>query len=424
MTTIVDRRTTDKNTSARNKKRFLERHKKAIHKSVKKTIHSKKISDIDKEGATVTIDGDELYEPTFRNKPGTGKRTVVAPGNRKYHKGDQIQKPNSGGGRGTEGSDEGGGEDDFTFRVSKEDFIKLMFDDLELPDLIKKQLTEDTLKEYKLSGFIKDGNPSQLNVKKTLTNALARRNILNKLLEKRVKECTKQLKKEKDKEKKKELKEKIDEAKHLLSKIMYIEDCDLRYDLYLPTPKFKYKAVMFCVMDVSGSMGDFEKDLAKRFFLLLYMFLSKNYKDVELVFIRHTQEAQEVDEDTFFYSTETGGTLMSSAIELANNIVDQRYPSSEWDCYLTQCSDGDNFTSDNNKYIACLTELLPKLQYAAYIQISHNHFYTFLSMESEVWDLLTRIAEHFNNFNIRKIKKKTDIFKVFESLFQKRDKSE
>src|SRR5690606_4945804 len=97
-------------------------------------------------------------------------------------------------------------------------------------------------------------------------------------------------------------------------------------------------AVVFFLMDVSMSMGDAEKMIAKKFFILLYLFLSKNYKKIEIRFVRHTQEAQEVDEQTFFYSTETGGTQVSSGLKLINEIIDNELKVSETNIYVAQAS--------------------------------------------------------------------------------------
>ena len=116
----------------------------------------------------------------------------------------------------------------------------------------------------------------------------------------------------------------------------------MRYRRFEPQPKPVAQAVMFCLMDVSGSMTEHMKDLAKRFFALLYLFLKRRYKHVDIVFIRHTHEAREVDEETFFYSPETGGTVVSTALEEMARIVDDRYPPDDWNIYAAQASDGDN----------------------------------------------------------------------------------
>ena len=110
---------------------------------------------------------------------------------------------------------------------------------------------------------------------------------------------------------------------------------------------------MFCLMDVSGSMDEERKDIAKRFFILLYLFLTRNYERIEVVFIRHHTIAKEVDEDEFFHSRESGGTVVSSALKLMQEIIRERYPLTEWNIYAAQASDGDNWDDDSSSAITC-----------------------------------------------------------------------
>ena len=145
---------------------------------------------------------------------------------------------------------------------------------------------------------------------------------------------------------------------------------DIRFRDFQPQPEPNTKAVMFCLMDVSGSMGEREKDLAKRFFVLLHLFLKRRYDRIDVVFIRHTHEAQEVDEETFFYSRETGGTVVSSALDEMLKIVQDRYPADQWNIYAAQASDGDNYPGDGACCVSLLSEaLMPLCQYYAYVEI-------------------------------------------------------
>src|SRR5690606_17167022 len=108
-----------------------------------------------------------------------------------------------------------------------------------------------------------------------------------------------------------------------ISRVPWLDDFDLKYNLHVKDPAPSSKAVMFCLMDVSGSMNQATKDMAKRFFILLYLFLKRNYEHTEVVFIRHHTSAKEVDEEEFFYSRETGGTIVSSALKLMKQILDE-----------------------------------------------------------------------------------------------------
>jgi uncharacterized sporulation protein YeaH/YhbH (DUF444 family) len=129
------------------------------------------------------------------------------------------------------------------------------------------------------------------------------------------------------------------------------------------------QAVMFCLMDVSGSCPSM-KDLAKRFYMLLYVFLTRRYRHVDIVFIRHTDRAEEVDEDTFFHRPASGGTLVSSALQAMHEIVRSRYRPADWNIYAAQASDGDNSISDSEAVSRLLTErILPVSQFFAYLEV-------------------------------------------------------
>ncbi|NJM55573.1 MAG: YeaH/YhbH family protein, partial [Verrucomicrobiae bacterium] len=142
----------------------------------------------------------------------------------------------------------------------------------------------------------------------------------------------------------------VEEINHLRARaraVPFIDTFDLRYANRVKQPQPTTQAVMFCIMDVSGSMDRARKDLAKRFFTLLYLFLKRNYEKIEVVFIRHHTVAKEVDEQEFFYSRETGGTVVSSALQLMGEIITERYPISSWNIYAAQASDGDNWHHDS-----------------------------------------------------------------------------
>ncbi|GAL10114.1 UPF0229 protein YeaH [Vibrio astriarenae] len=175
------------------------------------------------------------------------------------------------------------------------------------------------------------------------------------------------------------------------------------------------QAVMFCLMDVSGSMDQATKDIAKRFYVLLYLFLNRRYENVEVVFIRHHTQAKEVDEHEFFYSQETGGTIVSSALKLMKEIVDERYPSSEWNIYAAQASDGDNWADDSPRCKELLVnKLLPTCQYYSYIEITRRSHQT-------LWHEYEKVQSEFSNFAMKNIRSTDDIFPVFRELFAKED---
>jgi uncharacterized sporulation protein YeaH/YhbH (DUF444 family) len=184
---------------------------------------------------------------------------------------------------------------------------------------------------------------------------------------------------------------------------------------------------MFCLMDVSGSMSESMKDLAKRFFLLLHLFLSRKYEHVEIVFVRHTSQAKEVDEETFFRSTETGGTVVSSALEEMRRIVAERYPLEDWNIYAAQASDGDNYSGDSETCTRLLRdELLPLCQYFAYVEVVDEREAGMFRSEanaSALWRDYKVVADGNPNFAMRRVFSKADIFPVFHQLFAKSRKA-
>ena len=152
--------------------------------------------------------------------------------------------------------------------------------------------------------------------------------------------------------------------------IPYIDPLDVRYRRFEPQPKPVAQAVMFCLMDVSGSMTEHMKDLAKRFYMLLHLFLTRRYQHVEVVFIRHTHQAQEVDEETFFHCRETGGTVVSTALEEMPRIVAERYPADDGTSMRrrrrTATTPRPTTTRPRR---CCRTSILPVCQYYAYLEV-------------------------------------------------------
>ena len=206
--------------------------------------------------------------------------------------------------------------------------------------------------------------------------------------------------------------------------IAYIDPLDVRYNYFQERPEPNANAVMFCLMDVSASMGEREKDLAKRFFVLLHLFLSRRYDKIDLVFVRHTHNAKEVDEETFFYSRESGGTVVSTALVEMKEIIDKRYPPSEWNIYAAQASDGDDWSGDAEKCVAILeNELMPVCQYYAYVEIvDENEAALFRSEDNgmELWRAYRKVGERWPQFAMKRIAKPGDIYPVFRELFAKK----
>jgi hypothetical protein len=208
------------------------------------------------------------------------------------------------------------------------------------------------------------------------------------------------------------LRERVSRLTHLRRMVPFIDPLDLKYNRFERIPKPITQAVMFCLMDTSASMTQSLKDLAKRFFMLLHIFLSRHYREVDIVFIRHTSVASEVDENTFFRSTETGGTVISSAFEEMKRVQQERYPADEWNIYAAQASDGANDLGDMGRCIDMLDRtILPLCQYYAYIEVG-----THIS-ESIIWSGFSPLAKRQRHFAMRHVSSPDEIYPVFHELF-------
>ncbi|MBA6380653.1 MULTISPECIES: YeaH/YhbH family protein [unclassified Colwellia] len=419
MANFIDRRLNSKNKSTVNRQRFIKRYKSQIKKSVEQAINKRSVTDVDR-GEDITITKKDLSEPVFHQGKG-GVKDRVHPGNDQFSTGDQIKRPPQQQGQGSgkgDASNTGEGDDDFIFSISKDEYLNLLFEDLELPNLEKNQL--DTLIDYKTvrSGYCAEGVPSNIDIVKSLQGSIARRIAMTSTKRKELKVLELALAalmadKHDHVQKIKDLNNQIDMLKGKISKVPFIDTFDLRFRNYAKQALPTSKAVMFCLMDVSGSMDQATKDIAKRFYLLLYLFLTRTYKTIDVVYIRHHTQAKEVDEEEFFYSQETGGTIASSALDLMIKIMDERYKESEWNIYAAQASDGDNWADDSPRCQKLLTEhILPKARYFSYIEISQRPHQT-------LWQQYQEIAAYTEHFAIQHIKSVEDIYPVFRKLFKK-----
>ena len=419
---IIDRRLNPKAKSLGNRQRFLRRAKAEIREAIKDTLKSRKVADA--EGAEkVTIRSKSLREPTFSLGRNSGKRDYVLPGNEEYQVGDEIQKPQGGGGgRGSQGSPDGEGQDEFTFTLTKEEFLDLFFDDLKLPNLIKVKLKDLKAPKVARAGFTTDGSPSRLNHTRTMRRSLGRRIALRRPSLEEIERLQQELtaaeaETPRDETKIAQLRARLEHKERLRRTIAYIDPLDLQYNRFERVPKPTTQAVMFCLMDASASMTEPLKDLAKRFFMLLHIFLMRHYREVHIVFIRHTSTAAEVDEETFFRGTETGGTVISTALEEMLKVVKERYSPADWNIYAAQASDGDNFHDDMPRCLELLDDqILPVCQYFAYIETTHGERFND-TVETPVWHGYSEVARHRKNFAMRRVASPEDIYPVFHDLF-------
>ncbi|MGA1804510.1 YeaH/YhbH family protein [Rhizobium sp. HT1-10] len=414
---IVDRRLNPGGKSLENRQRFLRRAKALVQKAVYETSQSRGIQDVLKGGEiSIPLGGTE--EPHFR-KGSAGVHEYVLPGNKTFIEGDILARPPGGKGKPKDGGD-GSGEDAFRFVLTREEFLDLFLDDLELPDLAKKKLATSEQPNPVRAGYSVNGSPSNLAINRTMKRAMMRRVALNRpkaetvaMLHAEIADCV-------DDEQRLVLEAEVTALESRVRRIPYIDPIDIRYRRFENEPKPVAQAVMFCLMDVSGSMTEHMKDLAKRFYMLLYIFLTRQYKRVEIVFIRHTDTAEEVDEETFFRSPATGGTQVSSALDAMRQIMAERFPPSDWNIYAAQASDGDNAYSDSARTATLLQDwILPATQYFAYLEVGEGRSVA-ISSGSAVWQLYERISAGWPVLSMRKVSDRSQIWPVFHDLFQRR----
>ncbi len=420
MSQIIDRRLNGKHKSAVNRQRFIKRFKAQIKKAAADAVAGRSITETER-GEKVNIPARDISEPVFQHGAG-GRRETIHPGNKEFVAGDKLPRPEGGGagGHGGEASDSGEGEDSFVFELSREEFLEFFFEDLELPNLVKTQLMNVVDHRFVRAGYTRDGVPSNINVVRSLKGALARRIALGAPIRKALREAEKEREDLResntaDHVRLLELEKTVRRLRKRIATIPFIDTFDLRYNNRKKEPKPTTQAVMFCLMDVSGSMDEQRKDTAKRFFILLYLFLMRSYERIEVVFVRHHTQAKEVDEEEFFYARETGGTVVSSALKLMLEIVRERYPVSDWNIYGAQASDGDNWGNDSELCRELLlTEIMPLVQYFAYVEIT-------LEDHQNLWEEYQKVAELCPHFAMQRIEGPADIYPVFRELLKQRE---
>jgi len=392
MAHFIDRRLNAKNKSTLNRQRFIRRYKKQIKEAVSDAINKRSVTDAS-SGESISIPQRDISEPTFHQGKG-GNREQIHPGNDQFSTGDKVERPKGGQGGGAgggEASDSGEGQDEFVFSISKDEYLDLLFEDLELPNLQENQLDKLVQMKTHRAGFCSDGMPSNIDIVRSLKGSLARR-VAMSAGKKRLFVL---------------LNSEIELIKKQIKAVPFIDNYDLRFRNYEKRPHPTSKAVMFCIMDVSGSMDQATKDMAKRFYILLYQFLTRSYKDIEVVYIRHHTQAKEVDEQEFFYSQETGGTIVSSALKLMDEIIKARYNSEQWNVYAAQASDGDNWADDTPQCGQILrNKLLNAVRYFAYIEITTR-------AHQSLWREYQDITQSHANFAIQHIQSVEDIYPIF-----------
>jgi uncharacterized protein len=417
---IIDRRRDPGGKSLANRQRFIRRARALVRRAVREASAKRSIKDVEK-GGDIVVPADGVREPILRRGAVGGTREYVLPGNKKYVEGDTIPRPEEEEG-GSGASADGEGEDDFRFVLSDEEFLDLFMEDLELPDLAKRQLTGVEESQPVRAGYRSSGPPAALSVSRTMRNSLSRRVALRRPKLEEIAALEMELANLEaagaEQDEIAAVREQLARMTRRMQLVPFIDPFDVRYRRFEQVPKPIARAVMFCLMDVSGSMDEHMKDLAKRFYSLLYLFLKRRYKRVDVIFIRHTHEAKEVDEDTFFHSRESGGTVVSTALQEMARIVHDRYPANQWNIYAAQASDGDNLPMDNSNTVALLREvILPLCQYYAYLEVGHAKD-DGGGESSSLWRAYELVAGSDERMAMRKVSHRRDIYPVFRELFE------
>lgn len=420
MSRIVDKRPNGRHKSAPNRQRFMRRFKKQIQEAVRQAISKRSIREIEEAGEKVIIPAKDISEPNFGYGEG-GNRNIVLPGNKTFIPGDTIRRPPAGQGQAKSQASNEPGEsiDDFVFEISKEEFLEIFFEDLALPNLVKTQIAKMPSYKTVKAGFTSTGIPANINIVRSLQGALSRRIILGAKKKEKIAQLEKELTEVKTQDPNSprilEIQKEINALKQKIADIPFVDPFDLKFNYRVKLRAPSTQAVMFCLMDVSGSMDEVKKEIAKRFFILLYLFLTRAYENVDIVFIRHHTSAKEVNEEEFFYSRETGGTVVSSALELMKKIMHERYPTSDWNIYAAQASDGDNWNNDSPHCQELLVnDILPFMQYFAYVEILPR-------THQSLWEAYSTIPPRFAQFAMQHIEDVKDIYPVFRELFKRQN---
>lgn len=412
MVAITDRSGTSDRKSLSNRQRFIERNKQQIRKQVGESIGDISIDSMRGRNGTYRVPIRGTKEPAPHQDRRTGNHDFVIPGKGDVNRHDTFDKPQQGGGSGgREGSPDGEGQDDYAFNLTYEEFLEFFMADLELPDMIKKSGESEVEFKSRRAGYSTSGALSNLDVGVTIKQSLARKIALGRPSKQTIAELEAALAAAETDEDRAAAQQRLDAALLRQRRVPWVADIDLRFKAFTQEPVPTTHAVMFCVMDVSASMGEHEKDLAKRFMLLLNLLLHKKYQKVEVVFVRFHTHASECSEDEFFKGQETGGTNVLPAVKLVEQILTERY-SQDWNCYLAMASDGDGWGQDLRDTEAKLREMLKDFQYCAYLETSERD-------DSGMWEMFDTLQEKHEHVQMRRTNERSEIWPLFRELYKK-----
>lgn len=435
---FVDRRKTGRGKSVPNRQRLLRRIKTAIREAHPKDIDAGGVQGAGAKGNVnpVKVTRTSLHEPTFRYAPHTGDHDVVLVGNDHWERGDEFPMDDGEGqGRGGRGGPGEESVDDFVVHISRDEFLSVFFEDCELPDLVDTH--EKELPEYqpRHAGLQREGVPAQLRIGRSFKNAYARRRVLTadarrelEALEAERELLVKRRSTVVDGDTEFALIAELEvidaQIKHLKERIAgvpFFEKLDLRYTKKEKVLIKAADAVFAMIMDISGSMDEDRKRIARKFFSLQYAFIKRKYPQTDLIFIAHTDTPEEMSEEEFFTTRKSGGTIVSPAYTLLNRLLGERYDAEHTNIYLSQASDGDNWDSDNALVITELQDsgLLAKLRHMSYAQVGAGYSGPSYGAVT-LWAVLASLTAVTRKLSMVHIDSEQEVFDAFHRVYRRR----
>jgi uncharacterized sporulation protein YeaH/YhbH (DUF444 family) len=428
---LIDRRKSGKGKSTPNRQKLIKRIKYFVKTSTPQNIGKQGgitgNSGMSSGGSSpIKVAGKALEEPFFCYGLQDAK-TLVLIGNTEYDRGDEIhiseeERQGRGGGQGE------GGEDDFVVNIARDEFLDLYYEDCELPNLVHERFTEKTDNTWHHAGFASNGTPAQLSIIRTYKQSIGRQRAMVGALQDEKQKLEEKLKAASEEEAT-QLKLQIEELDRKIAIAEGFDDSDLRFRKKEAQPLKTVDAVIFFLMDISGSMGEKEKTIARRWFALQYGFIKRRYPSTELVFIAHTDEAFEMSEDDFFSTRINGGTSASTALKLVNKIIKERYDPNQTNIYVSHASDGDNWEDDNQRvYDEMLGEgnLLAKIQLFNYVEVGDRSAWAGAfnnnPSDSGLWSTYSNVQEKVGVYKLilALLPTPDECYHIFKKVFKKK----
>ena len=364
------------------------RHKEKIKEAIKENI-----ADIVAEESIIGQSGDKVFKVPIRGikeyRFVYGDDAGVGQGSGNEERGDVVEKGGVQDELGRQGAGNQKGAEYYETEITLEELTDILFDDLMLPNMLKRRLKEvESKRDVVFKGVRKKGIMVRLDKKRTVVEKLKRKAAQGRMED---------------------------------EEFSFTED-DLRFRKRTERMRKHSNAVVFCVMDTSGSMNNTKKFLARSFFFLLYKFLELKYQNIQVVFIAHTTEAKELSEVEFFTKGEDGGTYLSSGQNKVLEVVHERYDPSAWNIYVFHASDGDNFVNDNERSIRSMKELCQIANLVGFCEIDLAEDAFYYSGSSKILHLYHNALASCPNFSTAVIKNKFDIYNAFRKVI-KNDKT-